>query len=308
MSDGADTLTPAPEAAPPAEPQAPAAPVAPVDQDAADDAAIEAAAIEVPEGDGIVKLVPLAAVTKPRAEAKQYREQARATQAQLDALRAEQEAQRPYLEAARAILQQPQAPPQPAAPQGPTPEQTAELEEVARDLEFFNQDGSLDLVRAGRHQTRIMAAAQKIARQEVAPYQQQAAQSRAQSVLNEAKNLKDPVTGEQADPQILAGLWNKVANQPGGMETLTNPEAAMFIWGQAMNLTRWGKAQQGGARPPVAAPAAPAAPLGAPVFVEASGGGHAPPVMSAMERKIARDMGMSDSEYLKAAEKAPRGA
>jgi hypothetical protein len=307
MGDTSETLTPAPEA--PAEsapePQAPAAPVAPVDQEAADQAALEATAIEVPEGDGIVKLVPLSAVTTARDRAKAARDEAKAAKDQLATLQGQMDAQRPYLEAARAILQQPQAQPQPAAPVGPSPEQTAELEEVARDLEFYKTDGTLDLDRAGRHQARILAAAQKIARQEVAPYQQQAAISKAQSVLNEAKNLTDPATGERADPQILTNLWNKVAHQPGGMDTLANPEAAMFIWGQAMNLTRWGK---GGAKPPAAAAAPPAAPLGAPVFVEASGGGSQSPVMSSMERKIARDMGMTDAEYLKAAEKAPRGA
>ena len=304
MSDTADTLTPAPEA--PAAPAAPEPQAPPVDQEAAELAALETTAIEVPEGDGIVKLVPLSAVTTARDKAKEAREQVKTTQAELDRVRGEYDAMKPYVEAAKAVLQQ-QPPPAPAAAAGPTAEQTAELEEVARDLEFYKTDGTLDLDRAGRHQARILSAAQKMAQQQVAPLQQREAQSRAQSVLNEAKNLKDPVTGEQADPQILIGLWNKVASQPGGMETLTNPEAAMFIWGQAMNLTRWGKSQAGGARPPVA-PAAPAAPLGAPVFVEASGGGHQQPVLSSMERKAARDMGMSEVEYLKAAEKAPRGA
>ena len=306
MSDTAGTLTPGPEPTPEpqAPPETPAAPAPPVDQEAAELAALETGAIEVPEGDGIVKLVPLSAVTTARDKAKEAREQAKAAQEQLDRLRGEYDAAKPYIEAAKAVLQQPQQQaPQP--PAGPSPEQTAELEEVARDLEFYKTDGSLDLDRAGRHQQRILKAAAAMAQQQVAPLQQREALSRAQSVLNEAKNLKDPSTGEQADPNILIGLWNKVAAQPGGLETLTNPEAAMFIWGQAMNLTRWGKAQ---GPKVIATQGVSTAPLAPPVFVEASGGGSQQPTLSAMERRAAKDLGMTEAEYLKAAEKAPRGA
>jgi hypothetical protein len=299
MGDTSGTLTPEPVAAPEPVVEQPAAPAAPADPDDAALAALEAETIEVPVGDGSGKLVPLAAATTAREEAKRLRGEAKAAKEELDRLKGE-------FETAKALLQQqpPQAPPQ---PQGPTPEQITELEEVARDLEFYKTDGSLDLDRAGRHQARILKAAQAIARQEVAPYQQQTAMSQAQALYQEAASMKDPATGETADPQIIKGIWNQIAAQPGGMDTLTNRQAVAVLWGQAINQTRWKQAQSGGApRPP--APNAAATPLPPPVFVEASGGAGTAPVMSAMERRLARDLGMSESEYLKAAEKAPRGA
>lgn len=294
-------ITPSPEPEPAPVVADPAPPV--VDPEAAELAALESAAVEVPEGDGIVKLVPLAAVTKARAEAKQYREDARKAaelQAELDKVRGDWQAAQPYVEAAKVMLQQQQQPP---APQGPSAEETAELEEVARDLELYKADGTLDLDRASRHQARVTKAAQRIAAQQVGPLQQQAAIGQAQTVLSQAKAWKDPSSGEQADPAILTNLWNRVAQQPGGLETLRNPEAAMFIWGQALNLTRWQKTQAGGGRP-----AAPPVVLPPPVMVEPSGGAAgAPLALSPLERKVAKEMGMSESEYLKAAASAPRG-
>ena len=302
MSIEGVTETPEP-AAPAPEPvvEQPAAPAVPADPDDAALAALEAETIEVPVGDGSGKLVPLAAATTAREEARRLRGEAKVAKEELDRLRGEFETAKPYLEAAKALLQQ-QPPPPPPAPAGPSPEQTAELEEVARDLEFYKSDGSLDLDRAGRHQARILKAAQAIARQEVAPYQQQTAMSQAQALYQEAAAMKDPATGQTADPQILKGIWNQIASQPGGMDTLTNRQAIAVLWGQAINQTRWKQAQSG-VKPPT-----PSAPLPPPVFVEASGGGSNVPVMSAMERRLAKDMGMSESEYLKAAEKAPRGA
>jgi len=291
----------APEAPPEAPAPEPVAPIAdPEAVEEAEFAALEASAIEIPEG----PMVPLAAVTKARDEAKKYKEGARRAtelEQQLAQVRADLDASRPFVEAAKTMLQAPQPQQQPA-PQGPSAEETAELEEVARDLDFY-KDGALDLERAGRHQARVLKAAQKMAAAHVAPIHQQAEISKAQAVFADLKAWQDPVTKEKADPEIMRELWNKVGNQPGGMAALANKESAMFIWERAYNLTRWQKAQSAPAAAPVAAPA----PLGAPVFTEHSGGSGEPAVLSAMERRYARESGMSDAEYLKAAKNTPKG-
>jgi hypothetical protein len=146
-----------------------------------------------------------------------------------------------------------------------------------------------------------LKAAEQMASARVAPLEQQAKIGQASAVLAEAKAWKDPVTGEQADPTILANLWNRVASQAGGLDTLSNREAAMFVWGQAINLTRWQKG-------PAAAGVQPrqaGAPAGEPLFTEPSGGGRGAVTLTSMDRKAARDMGMSEAEYAKEAAKMP---
>jgi hypothetical protein len=297
MSEGTSELT-----APPAEPVETAPVEAPVETAPEPEEAVDGS-ITVPDDLGGTVMVPLSAATTARREAKTAKEEAKAAKEALAKIQGEWQQAAPYVEAAKAILAQPQAQPAPAAPTGPSPEEQRELEEVARDLDFYKTDGSLDLDRATRHQARVLKAAEKIAQQQVAPYAQQAKVNQAQAVLNTVKGWVDPATKEAVDPTILTNLWNRVAQQPGGLETLANQEAAMFIWGQALNLTRWQKAQQGGG----AAPAPAQAPQAPPVFVETSGGGGTQPSLSSMELRAAKDMGMSPAEYLKAAAKAPRG-
>jgi hypothetical protein len=289
-----------PAAPPPAEPAAP-----PPDPEAVADAALEAGAIEIPEGDGLIRVVPLAAVTTAREEAKQAKQREKAAAKELADLQAKWTEAAPYVDAAKAILAaQPQQPPQgPQAPAGPTPEQTAELEEVARLLDFYKTDGSVDLERATKHQAMVRKEAERIAAASIAPIQQDAAFSRAQAMLEQAKAWKDPVSGEQADPKVLANMFNRVSKQQGGLDTLANPEAVMVLWGQAINLKRWGAAANG--QQPPAQPAAPQPPPGPPVFVETAGGQAQPVTMSAMEQKAARDMGLSDAEYQKQAAAMP---
>ena len=206
----------------------------------------------------------------------------------------------PYVEAAKAILQQPQV--QHQEPQGPSPEERAELEEEARDMDFYKTDGSLDLDRAARSLARTTKRAERIAAAQIAPLQQQAAVERARGVLTAATGWAHPVTGEKADPTILRSMWNKVAGQPGGLETLANPEAAMFVWGQALLASQ---VQRGPQAPAVARTPAPDGP---PVFVETSGGGgDRPASLNSMERKLIAESGMSEAEYLKQAANRPRG-
>ena len=281
---------------------APPEPVAdPADPEAAELAELEQNAVALPDGDGIGKYVPLSAVTKARDEAKTYRNQAKDVprlQAELEAAQKAIAASQPYVEAAKALLSQ--QPAQPQAPQGPSAEEQAELAEVAKDLDFYKTDGSLDLDRAGRHQARILKAAQQMAQAQVAPLQLQNEVAKAGAVLNQAIGWEHPVTKEKADPTILRNAWNRVSKQPGGLEALANPEAAAVIWSRALLETQMANA---GKAPVQRTPA----PDGPPVFVEPSGGGTHVPALSSMEKKAARDLGMSEADYLKAAAKAPRG-
>ena len=286
---------------PVAEPEPVAAPVDPPvgEPDPDDDASLEASAIVLPDGEGTSKYAPLAAVLKARERGKAWREKAEKADglaAELDQARRALAESAPYVEAAKAILSgqsQPQAQPAPA-------EDTTELQEIAKDLDFYKPDGALDLDRARRHAARIDAAAERKAAERVAPIEWQGKIAEAKAVLSDAKAWKDPVTGEQADPVILANLWNRVATQPGGLDTLSNREAAMFIWGQAINLTRW---QKGGT--PAAAVKPASTPAGEPLFTEPSGGNARPVTLTSLDRKAAKDMGMSEAEYAKEVAKMP---
>jgi hypothetical protein len=286
---------PEPAAPPPAaaaeEPTPPAA--APID----DDAALDAEAIEIPTGE---KLVPLSAVTGLREKLKAEKAD-KATLSQKAARADELEQQLrdadSLVERARRIVEaeqrQPQAPPQ---PQGPTAAETGELEEIARDFDFYKADGSLDLTKAQRHQTRTRAEAQKIAQQVAQPLVQSQIQQQAAHNIARAKNTVLP-SGEKVDAAAFDGLVQRLLQHPNGLESLANVE-------NVKQLVIFAAGQKALAKPQAAAPEPP----GPALFTERAGGRQTGSVsLNDGDKRAARDLGMTEAQYAKEVEKMPAG-
>jgi hypothetical protein len=287
MSD-AELLAPvAPPEAPPVE-APPAEPETPEQEDAALDKLIEEQAIELP--DGTDKLVPLSAVTTARAKLTEARKQlaeakhgsakASELEGQIAQLREQLNQALPYAQAYQAALQA-----QPKEPEGPTAEQKAALEEIARDYDFYQPDGALDLDRAGRHQARIRKEAEAIAQQQIAPLQQQTVTDRSAAFLASAKLTKAP-NGQQPDPEILEAVWGRLD------PALTGTKAgAIQAWNVALGYSvATGKA--------VTAQAAKAEPLPPPILTERAGGREAAgPSLTEDDKRMARQLNISEKEY-----------
>src|SRR5687767_1574557 len=173
MSGESELLAPTAETPPPAADAAP--PVAPPVEPPKDD---EPEVLEIPTGE---KLVPLSALETAREKTKTIRAELESVKAEVgksaekDAKIAELTSQlqsiAPMAQAYQAALEAQRN--QPPPPQEPTPQQTAKLQKVAQQLDFYKSDGSLDLSRAQAHLDLLREEAAEIAQQQVAPFQQQ---------------------------------------------------------------------------------------------------------------------------------------
>ncbi len=302
MSTDAELLAPVTsEQAPPPEPEPQAA--APVSEDADLDKIIEEQAIDIP-GD-TDKLVPLAAVENARAKLKTVRAEleaakagtAKATELETKVAQLEQQLNQalPYAQAYQAALQAQQ--PADTTPKGPTPEQTAALEEIAKDYDFYKTDGTYDLDRAARHQARIRKEAEAIAQQTVAPLQKHNAESAAAAMLRNAKltTLQD---GSKPSPEVLDYVWGQLDHSVTGTKAGAQQAFAVAV-GYAQML---GKMVKG------TTAAAPSEPLPPPLLTEKSGGReHTGPTLTEADKRAARDLNMTDKEYAEELGKMPQG-
>ena len=259
------------------------------------DADVEANTIEIPTGE---KLVPLSAVTNLREKLKDAKaggKEAASLREQLAASQAQNAQLAPNAEAYRSMLymqsQQPVAPAAPAAPTGPDPE----LVEIARDFDLYTPEGEPDLHRAQKHLTRETARAERISQAAMAPLVHQNVTTQARGLIERSKATKHPQTGEGLDPAILDGLFRQIASQPGGLQTLADPEQMKHLWVYASGLSPAAAAQ-------VTKEALP------PPMVRERAGGRTPDAaapMSTSEKRAAKDAGMSEKEYLAIADKMP---
>jgi hypothetical protein len=294
---------------PPPEPvkEEPAVAAAPVDDDAALDKLIEEQSIALPDGEE--KLVPLSAVTTLReklstakGELKTAKEGS-AKQAELEdrvnQLTATLTQWKPYVEAYNAAIQQQQHQPAPAPA-----EDTKELEEVARDYDFYKQDGTLDLDKARRHNARVEKQAAKIAEAKVRPYADQTVADRAHTMRERAKNTVF-ASGEKADPAVVDMVWQQLD------PAITATEAgAKFALIQAYGMSRMGAQQPQAQQRGPNGQFQPKEQLPPPLYTEKAGGKDSPGdiVLSDSERKAMKAMGMTEKEYLESAKTMPRGA
>jgi hypothetical protein len=208
----------------------------------------------------------------------------------------------PMAEVARTLLQQVQQPPAaPVAPQAPV-EDTRELEDIAKDFELYRPDGTVDIDRARKIQHRTMRTAQAVAQAQTQPLVTHTLSQTANTMLSRAMNTTLPGSQDKADPDIVRGYFERVASQPNGLALLANEANVRVLWNQAYTDTLIRRAQGGGAPQAPKAIEKPPAPL----LVEKSGGGPQPKfTLNAMEKQVARDMGLTEAEYVKRAGAMP---
>jgi hypothetical protein len=284
---------------PPPEPEPQQA--APPDEDAAFDAELEKQAIDIPDGE---KLVPLSAVTTVRGKLKEQRAAAEAAKTESANERSAREAleqqlrdAQPVLMAAQALLaqQQQQAP----QPHGEQPDPLAER--LAKLTDLYGQDGQPDAKRGKELAAVVRELASEIVKQEVAPIHQQTVQSQSSLMLQRALATKGP-NGQQPAPEAIKAMWSKL--DPSITSTV---EGARWAWTLAMGTTAMSAApdtRQRGADGKFVTQPPPD-----PLYTERAGGRveatRTP--LSEMERKIIKDLGMTESEYLKADDRPWKG-
>lgn len=313
MSDTATELTPVqetPEALP--VPEQPAETPLAVDDDAAVDAALEQAAIDLPDGD---KLAPLSEVGKV---ARAYRGQIKELKAQIEntktsaaeaqtlkqqiiTLQGQLEAMQPYVTAYQTMTQ--------AAQQTTTAtEDDSEAEEYAKLLDLYTTEGKPDIGRAKRAIALFDKRARSYAEQTVAPLQQQTISQASKGNL--ARAAATTIGSVKADPQILNMVWSRL--DPSVTAT---PEGAQHALIQAIGLT---VLQQNTGQQP-AAPTATARntqgqfakaaePAGDPIFTEKAGGKDSPASdapLSTQEQSYIKQMGITEKDYRESARSAP---
>ncbi len=275
-----------------------------VDDDAAVDAQLDQAAINLPDGD---KLVPMSETGKV---ARAYRQQvkdlkakletatagsAKATQLeqQIQQLSAQVQQLQPYVNAYQAMTQAAQ---QSASPDDPD---AGAAEEYARLLDLYTADGKPDIERGKKGLALQRKMAEAAAQKHVAPLQQQTANQQSAYNLARAKNTTLP-NGAKVDPAILDMVWQRI-----GTELTATPEGAQ----QALVVAAGYGMLVAQAAQPAAAPArAPSGqfttqkPLDPPMFTEKAGGkadGNSLP-LSPQELKYIKDSGMTEKDYLAA--------
>lgn len=274
------------------------APVADVDDDPLEPE-IAAQVIDIPDGD---KLVPLSALKGARTELKTLKQAAKDTPALKAALEQAQkqlEQTAPMVEAFKAWQQAQQYQPPVQQPQAPPVEDTTDLEDLARTFDFYKPDGTVDLDKARKVQAHTQKQAESIAQQYTTPLVTNVLEARVNENLGRAMATAHPVTGEKADPQILNALVQQIRQQPDGLKTLSNPEAMKQIWLNAYSLSTF--------KQKPAAAAAPAKEAVAPPLVTERAGGQiqGARTLSSLEKRAAKDAGMTEAEYLAEAKKMP---
>lgn len=295
MSGEPDLLTPAPQEPAPVADAAP--PVIEVVKPPEEDG--EPDGIEAPDGE---KYVKLSAVTTARAKAQALRAELETAKAEAgksaekDARIAEltQQLQQvtPYARAYQAAVEAQSR--QPQKPAEPTPEQSAKLQEVARNLDFYNTDGSLNLSRAQAHLDLVREEARAIAQAQVQPYEEMTTAQQSGFMLQRALITTAP-DGTQPDPAVLQEVWNRLDRR------LTASAAGAA---QAFSVALGHSALLGKLK----GKAAPAAPVPEPLETERAGGKDVTPVaLRDSDRKLARDMGLTDKQYAETLAEMPAG-
>jgi hypothetical protein len=271
-----------------------------VDDDAAIDAALEENAIEIPDGD---KLVPLSAVTTvrgklkdTRAERDTYKQQAeRASQLERDLQAAQQRLNDalPGAQAYAALLAAQQA--QPQHQQEPA-EDTGELEDIARDLDLYKTDGTPDIDKARKIHARQVRVAESVARQQVAPFENHSIATASRTMF--ARAALTEVHGVKADPEVLQTVWAQLDPRL----TATEAGAKQALLAAIGHSVAMGKAVVKGTAPEKKTPELPD-----PLLTERAGGRDLPGgiTLTDGDRRVARDMNMTDKEYAAEAAKMP---
>lgn len=171
-------------------------------------------------------------------------------------------------------------------------EDRAELEEIAADMGYVKADGTTpDLDRAERYRARHLKWAKQTAASEVQPYakttEQRTAMDRVEQAVAYAQKHGD------ADPEIVRDYLTKVAVQ--NPSQLLDDNSGNWMYDRCVAMTvRSGKGGKATAR-------AAAAPVDR-TFVETEtpGGRHTGPKLTAQERALGEQFGITDKDWEKA--------
>lgn len=262
---------PAIEAPAAAAPPAPADPAPPTDTASEDDApdAIEVAGQRV---------VPLSALQSARAEAKALKEQAQRA-SELEARLRELEPYAQFVQNNRDLLIQRSAPeptPAPAAPQV-----DPDALEMARLMDFYKPDGSLDVDRGAKALSVLEKRSERIADARVQPIIRQTHQDQAAQNFQRALQIKD-ANGDTPSLESLQAVWSTMPP-----ELVADPRVAGVLAATALGLDR------------MRTPRKPSVPVPPPALVSEPSGGNprTRPTLSPMEERLAANRDIAPSKW-----------
>ena len=266
----------APLATPPAAPPAAEPPPATPPPEAEHPDAVEVAG---------KKFVPVAALIGERKQRQAFQEKA----ARVDELEQFAREAKPYVEFLKAnpdLLKSKDSAP-PAA--GAAPPADAQAELLAKTLDLYTADGKPDLSRANTMRTLIAQTAEQIAQRTVAPYQERSAQEQSARNFQVALSVKD-ANGRSPSPHALAQIWRTI---PAAQTA--DPNVASILALTALGLDS------------VTVKAPPSAPEHAPIVTEGIAGTHRRPSLSALEKTIAQNRGISEEKWAEHTKDFTRG-
>jgi len=223
----------------------------------------------------------IAALKATREEAKAAKAQA----AKVSGLEQQLAQAQPYVQFLQnnpQLMQQQQPRPQEPPPQ---PNQDPTLRAFAKELDYYDGQGNLNVDRAKSIQNLIQQEARKIATEIVGPLAQTTYNDAATRNWNQAITEKLP-NGVAIDQNLLRAAWQEVARQNGAL--VADPRVVRVITNNVL-LEQWRNS-------PLGVPSTP--PPGPPVHTDAPGGGPPKPRvnMSDTERRIIGDR-MNEKKY-----------
>lgn len=273
---------------------------APVDEEAALDAQIADQAIELP--DGTDKLVPLSAVTTVREklrttkdEARTAKEEAARIKAEADELKRQWSEAAPYIEAAKTLIAAQHNQPGPKAPAAPAPDDP-ELVELAQTLDLYDATGKPDVARAAKVAGLVDRRAGRKVEEGTAPLVQNTVQQASARMFQNAL-ITTGKNGAKPDPEILRTVWGQL-----DPKLTSTKEGALQAWNAALGFT----VAAGIDTAPKTTTTQPAQTLPDPLLTEKAGGRDTASVtLNDSDRRAAKELGLSESEYSKILAKKP---
>jgi hypothetical protein len=227
------------------------------------------------------KMVPAGVLAELISERRQ-RQALSEKAARVDELEAYARDSKPYVEFLKAnpgLISQRNQPAQPQAPAAPTSD--PESEQLAKTLDLYTPEGKPDVARAATIRQMMTTTAQQIAQQTIAPMREESDQTKSARNYQVALGMKD-AQGNTPSPQALQTIWRQMTPAQ-----TADPHVASILALTAMGLDR------------VNQKAPPAAPTSAPLVTEGQGQSPRRPSLSKLEQNVARERGISESQWAK---------
>lgn len=224
------------------------------------------------------RVVPLSALQSARAEAKALKEQAQRA-SELEARLRELEPYAQFVQNNRDLLIQRTAPEPPPAQSAPQVDPDAL--EMARLMDFYKPDGSLDVDRGAKALSVLEKRSERIADERVKPIIRQTHQDQAQQNFQRALQIKD-ANGETPSLESLQAVWSTMPP-----ELVADPRVAGVLAATALGLDR------------MRTPRKPSVPVPPPALVSEPSGGNprTRPTLTPMEERLAADRGVAPSKW-----------